>query len=160
LNHFSIVHLFEQPQHRAEVAELIHEEFWVTVAGASAEKMAARLAQASRADRVPLCRVALHGGRPVGAVNLVDNDDEQHADWHPWLAGMVVDRAFRGRGVGSALVRTLLRDAASLGFERLYFGTSCPGFYERLGAVVHQQPRPGFCFMRFEGLGGGRGAAP
>jgi predicted N-acetyltransferase YhbS len=153
-----IVHLFEQPQHRQAVAELIHEEFWVTVAGASAEAMASRLAQADSLHRVPLCLVALHQGQPVGAVNLVDNDDEQHRDWHPWLAGMVVERAWRGQGVGSALVRRLLAETQRLGYERLYFGTDGPGFYERLGAVPHLQPRPGFWFMRFELKAGGHSA--
>jgi predicted N-acetyltransferase YhbS len=147
---FAIAHLFEVPQHRPLVAELIHEEFWVTVQGASAESMAQRLSQAQGTERLPLCLVALHEGQPIGTVNLVDNDDETHRDWHPWLAGMVVERAWRGRGVGSALVLALLAHARRLGFARVYFGTDGPGFYERLGAVRHLQPRPGFWFMRFE----------
>jgi predicted N-acetyltransferase YhbS len=97
-----IAHLFEHPQHRARVAEFIHNEFWRKVPGASALKMQARLAEASRA----LCLVALQGDAPVGVVNLVDNDDEQHTDWHPWLAGLVVEPAQRGQGVGSQLVQT------------------------------------------------------
>ena len=145
-----IVHLFEVPEHRGAVATLIHHEFWTQVPGASASAMQARLATADRTDRVPLCLVALHAGEPVGVVNLVDNDDEDHADWHPWLAGMVVAELWRGRGVGSALVRALLDHARRLGFERVYFGADGPGFYERLGAVVHLEPRPGFWFMRFD----------
>jgi GNAT superfamily N-acetyltransferase len=132
------------------VAALIHHEFWTQVPGASVEKMAARLATADRADRVPLCLVALHAGAPIGVVNLVDNDDEEHPEWHPWLAGMVVAEPWRGRGVGSALVLALLGHARRLGFARLYFGADQPGFYARLGAVMHHEPRPGFCFMRFE----------
>ena len=149
LPEISVAHLFEQPWHLQAVAELIHEEFWVTVAGASVESMAQRLGQAN-SSQVPLCLVALVQGQPVGTVNLVDNDDEHHPEWHPWLAGMVVDRAWRGQGVGSALVRKLLNEARRLGIERVYFGTDGPRFYERLGAVVHLQARPGFWFMRFE----------
>ena len=145
-----IVHLFERPEHRPTVAALIHNEFWTQVPGASAARMEARLATADHADRVPLCLVALHEGEPIGVVNLVDNDDEDHADWHPWLAGMVVAAPWRGRGVGSALVLALLDHARRLGFQRVYFGTDGPGFYERLGAVVHHVPRPRFWFMRFE----------
>ena len=148
-----IVHLFERPEHREAVASLIHHEFWTHVPGASVQAMAERLQQADRADAVPLCRVALLDDRPVGVVNLVDNDDEQHADWHPWLAGMVVAADQRGQGIGSLLVRTLMEDARRLGFERVYFGTDGPGFYTRLGAVVHQEVRADFWFMRFE-LGG------
>jgi predicted N-acetyltransferase YhbS len=147
---FEIIHLFQRPEHRAAVAALIHHEFWTEVPGASVARMDARLATADHADRVPLCLVALHQGEPIGVVNLVDNDDEDHTDWHPWLAGMVVAEPWRGRGVGSALVRSLLGHARRLGFERVYLGADAPAFYERLGAVVHLVPRPGFTFMRFE----------
>ena len=146
----TVSHLFEVPQHWRAAAELIHHEFWTTAPGASVEKMAARLLQASQADQVPLCLLALHEGELVGVVNLVDNDDEQHTDWTPWLAGMVVRADRRGCGVGSALVRALLNHAWLLGFERVYFGTDGPGFYTRLGAVAHEQPRPDFWFMRFD----------
>ena len=145
-----VAHLFEQPQHRVAVAALIHHEFWTDVPGASVDKMAARLAQASDADSLPLCLVALCEGLPIGVVNLVDNDDADHADWHPWLAGMVVAAPYRGQGVGSLLVRELLAHARRLGLPKVYFGTDGPGFYARLGAVVHQVPREGFWFMRFD----------
>jgi predicted N-acetyltransferase YhbS len=112
--------------------------------------MARRLSGADSAARVPLCRVAVCDGQAVGVVNLVESDDEQHVEWTPWLAGMVVAQAWRGRGVGSRLVRTLLDDARGLGVARVYFGTDGPGFYTRLGAQHHEQPRPGFWFMRFD----------
>jgi predicted N-acetyltransferase YhbS len=147
---FTIEHLFEHPHHRMAVATLIHEEFWTNVAGASSERMATRLARADSANRLPLSMLALADGQPVGAINLVENDDEQHPEWAPWLAGLVVAQPWRGQGVGSVLVNTLLEQARRLGFERVYFGTDGPGFYQRLGAVVHQQPREGFWFMRFE----------
>ncbi len=145
-----IEHLFRCPQHRDAVAAMIHSEFWTAVPGASVERMAVRLAQADSADRVPITLIALHRGEPIGVVNLVENDDEAHTDWTPWLAGMVVAEPWRGRGVGSALVRALLAEAWRLGAERVYFGTDGPGFYTRLGAVVHEVPREGFWFMRFD----------
>jgi predicted N-acetyltransferase YhbS len=146
----TIVHLFEAPTLRPAVARLIHDEFWTEVPGASAEAMAERLRQADRADRIPLCRVAVHEGLPVGVVNLVDHDDDQHREWTPWLAGMVVAAPWRGQGIGSRLVRQLLDDARRLRVPRVWFGTDGPGFYTRLGAVHHQQPREGFWFMRFD----------
>lgn len=143
-------HLFQQPQLRHDVARLIHEEFWTHVPGASVEGMAERLTRADRADRVPLCRVAVHQGQAIGVVNLIESDDDDRTHWTPWLAGMVVAAPWRGRGVGSRLVRTLLDDARGLGVTRVYFGTDGPGFYTRLGAVLHEQLRADFCFMRFD----------
>ncbi len=147
---FTLHHLFEVPQHRAAVAALIHNEFWIRVPGASAAKMAERIARAARADTVPLCLVALHDGLAAGVVNLVEEDDEGHPEWHPWLAGMVVRQDLRGRGIGSALVHELLGNAWLLGLPRVYLGTDGPGFYARLGAVVHEEAGPDFWFMRFD----------
>ena len=146
----TICHLFEQLQHRYAVAALIHNEFWTEVSGASVEKMALRLSHASTPDAVPLCLIALHGDEVLDAINLVDNDDDDHTDWHPWLAGMVVAESHRGQGIGSQLVRALLVEAKRLNFDRVYFGTDGPRCYERLGAVVHHVPREGFWFMRFD----------
>ena len=147
---FTVHHLFEVPQQRQAVARLIHEEFWTGVPGATVQSMADRLQQADSAGRVPLCLVALHGDEPIGTVNLVHSDDDDHPEWSPWLAGMVVAQPWRGQGVGSALVRALLGQARRLGIARVYFGTDGPGFYTRLGAELHEPVRADFCFMRFD----------
>lgn len=146
----SFHHLFEQPQLRTAAAGLIHHEFWTEVEGASVERMATRLAQATDADRIPLCLVAVHDGALVGVVNLVEDDDSPEPDWIPWLAGMVVAPEWRGRGVGSQLVRRLLDEARRLGIGRVWFGTDGPGFYTRLGAVEHRHVRGDFRYMRFD----------
>lgn len=146
----AIVHLCELPQARAAVAAMIHAEFWAEVPGASIDAMAARLAQAGSPDALPLCRVAMAGEQPVGVVNLVDHDDPNPRVGRPWLAGLVVLPAWRGRGLGSRLVHTLLADARRLGETQLFLGSDGPGFYTRLGAQVHQQLRPDFWLLRFD----------
>ena len=93
-------HLFQQPQLRHDVARLIHEEFWTHVPGASVEGMAERLTRADRADRVPLCRVAVHQGQAIGVRLLAD----------------VVDFA----RVRSADVLTLNTQAHNTSAQRLY----------------------------------------
>lgn len=145
----SLTHLCEVPQLRPTVAALIHHEFWQDVPGASPDTMAARLAQASRTDRLPLCRVALDGTTPVGVANLIDWDDPNPRIGRPWLAGLVVVPAWRGRGLGSRLVQAVLDDARRLGETEVFLGTDGPGFYERLGATRHQQRRDDFWLMRF-----------
>ena len=145
-----VCHLHQVPQHRLAVADLIHNEFWLPVPGATEQAMAERLGRAAHADTLPLALVALQGDEPVAAVSLVHSDGQSHPEWSPWLGGMVVARECRGRGVGSTLVRALLDEARRLGLPQVYVGTACPGFYTRLGAVLQQQPRPGFCFLRFD----------
>jgi predicted N-acetyltransferase YhbS len=144
-----VCHLFEQPQHRHAAARLIHDEFWTDVPGASADKMAQRLALATSMS-VPLALVALNGSQVVGAINLVESDDDNHPEWTPWLAGLVVAAPWRGRGIGSLLVRSLLEHARQLHIARVWFGTDGPGFYTRLGAVEQERVRSDFWFMRFD----------
>lgn len=153
-NDLAILPLIDVPQHRRAVASLIHHEFWTDVPGASVAWMEGRLAEHTSIDAMPISLVALirrdTGDEVVGAVNLIHSDNDDRPDWHPWLAGMVVAEAWRGQGIGSALVRELLAHAKRLGITRVWFGTDGPGFYTRLGAQQHEQPRPGFWFMRFE----------
>lgn len=145
-----ISHLFEHPEHLPTVAEWIWRAWWQDRPGQSAATLAARLEQACDPDRIPLSLVALVGGAPVGTVNLVENDSESRPDLTPWLAALWVQPAHRGRGIGSELVRAVVREAARLGVGRLYLGADIPGFYARLGAVTHQSVTPDFPIMRID----------
>jgi predicted N-acetyltransferase YhbS len=85
-------------------------------------------------DRIPTTFVAMAGDEPIGSVSIVERDMSTHPDLGPWLAAVYVAPDFRGRGVGSELVRRAVRRAAELGAERVYLYTDdAPGFYERLG---------------------------
>lgn len=130
--------LLRHPQHVAFVARLVYEEFWVGVPdGLTEADLAAAFGGRGAPGRVLASLVALDGDAPVGCVHLIDNDDDSLPDLHPWLAAMVVVAPRRGQGIGSALVRALMQEARAMGFQRLWFGTDGPGFYERLGARRH-----------------------
>ena len=78
--------------------------------------------------------MALDGDAPVGHVSLVEHNLASHPELSPWLAGTLVHRSRRGRGVGQALVRHATARAAELGVETLYLYTErARAFYERLG---------------------------
>lgn len=145
-----IRHLHAIPGHRRAVADLIHQEFWQDVPGATVASMARRLRLARGRGGMPMCRVALRAGQPVGVANLVPSDADDHPEWTPWLAGVVVRADCRGMGIGSRLVKAVLADARAQGVARVYFGTDGPGFYQRLGAVVQTQVRADFWYMRFD----------
>ena len=58
------------------------------------------------------------------------------------MAGVYIVPTHRGRGVGAALVRHTVRQAAALGIDRLYLHTeTARGFYGKLGwrAILHEQ---------------------
>lgn len=146
-----ITHLFHHPQHTRAVAEMIYNEFWVDVVGGrTVNGLDAHLQNTHDPSRIPLSLIALIDGQLAGTVNLIDNDDDQRTHLHPWLAAMVVAKPFRGRGIGTQLVRALLVEAQRLVLTKVYFGTDGPGFYERIGAVKHEQVRGDFFIMRFD----------
>jgi predicted N-acetyltransferase YhbS len=145
-----IDHLFGRPSHVAAAARLIYDEFWRDKPGYSPAYFASRLRKANDPDRIPLSLVAIAGGATIGTINLIDNDDERRRHLWPWLAALVVVPAWRGRGIGTRLVRALLGEARRLRIETVHFGTDGPAFYRRLGARLHEQVTREFCIMRFE----------
>ena len=150
-----ISNLFHYPQLVNPVATMVHDEFWADVVdGMSVADLVAHLKTAKVAQQMPLSLIALVDGELAGCVNLIENDDEKRAHLRPWLAAMVVRADLRGQGIGTALVRALLDDARAMRIPTLYFGTDGPGFYQRLGAAVHEHVRDDFAIMKFE-LGAG-----
>ncbi len=59
-------------------------------------------------------------GKAVGSVLLVPEELDAAHELTPWLAGLVVAEAHRGKGVGSALVSAAERRAATSGVGMLY----------------------------------------
>jgi predicted N-acetyltransferase YhbS len=130
--------LSRHPQHLDFVAGLVWREFWADVKdGMTEAELAAAFGGRAAPGRVLASLIALEGEEPLGCVHLIDNDDPSLPELYPWMAAMVVVPGRRGQGIGSMLVRALMREAKALGFERIWFGTDGPGFYERLGAVKH-----------------------
>jgi len=72
--------------------------------------------------------------RPVGTAGIVRHDLETRPDLTPWLAGVFVERRFRGRGHATALIRRVeaFALAASVPILWLYTATAEP-LYARLG---------------------------
>jgi GNAT superfamily N-acetyltransferase len=140
--------LARHPRHLDFVAGLVWREFWAEVQGGMSEaELRAAFGGQAPPGRVLASLLALEGDTPLGCVHLIDNDDPSLPELHPWLAAMVVVPQRRGQGIGSLLVRAMAREAKALGFERLWFGTDGPGFYERLGAVKHLDKGRGFWIM-------------
>ena len=78
--------------------------------------------------------VARDQGLPIGSCLLVRNEIDPAHDLTPWLAGLVVHKDYRGRGIGTALVRAVETHAASARVVRLYLYTwQARRFYQALG---------------------------
>jgi GNAT superfamily N-acetyltransferase len=107
---------------------------------------------ASNGALVPTVLVLLDELRPVGMVALCLDDLEERPDLNPWLAGLYVDPAHRGKGYALRLIDELETLARSSGIERLSLYTStAQGLYSSAGWTTTETfERTGeiFCIMR------------
>lgn len=102
--------------------------------------------------------VLFDGGEPAGTAALIRSDLEARPDLTPWLAGLWVQPAYRGRGHAAALVRCVeaFATAASVPVLWLYTSTAEP-LYARLGwkrAGVEQERGQEVALMRRDLSGG------
>ena len=155
-----IVDLSERPAEIPRVARWIFNEFWGDQEIVTEEWLVAQLGRATNPDKIPLSLLALRDGEPIGTINLIENDDDKRTHLRPWLAALLVLPNARSCGVGSALVRSLQRRAVAMGIETMYLGTDNPGFYEKLGARIHEQVRPEFCVMSIRTSAAGMARGP
>ncbi|WP_158922377.1 GNAT family N-acetyltransferase [Acidisphaera sp. S103] len=78
--------------------------------------------------------VLLEQGKPVGSARLTHDDLASRPDLTPWLAGVFVDPAARGRGYATALVRQVEAFAAAAAVPTLWLYTwTAEQLYARLG---------------------------
>ena len=126
---FEVDYLVDRRDRVADIASAL----WRQWGYRSIDACAVDLARASR-DALPVYLVAVADGRAVGVVGLIACNLPPRCDLTPWLAGLYVWPEHRGRGIGTALVRSLEATGARLGLRRLYLYTeSAERFYERLG---------------------------
>ena len=106
----------------------------------SLEDRTRRLKACAGRGGVPSVLVALDAGALCGSAMLVANDMDTRPELTPWLAGVYVVDACRGRGIGSALVQRVESEASALGVRRLYLYTpDATAFYTRLGWSVDER---------------------
>lgn len=78
--------------------------------------------------------VLFDNDEPVGTAALTQQDLKSRPDLTPWLAGVFVEPAFRGRGHASALVRRVEAFALAASVPTLWLHTeAAEPLYARLG---------------------------
>lgn len=117
------------------------------------DTLAAARHTASLADAVmPKTFVLMVDGEPAGTASLVAHDLDERPDLTPWLAGVVVPAAFRGRGHVGQLIRAVEDAASAAGYGTLWLYTnSADRVYARAGwepaGTVERNGEP-FSLMR------------
>jgi RimJ/RimL family protein N-acetyltransferase len=109
-----------------------------------AERTLADMAQdfAEEANRTGLDvrLVAFAEGELAGTITLREEATWDMPQYRPGLGGLFVPEQFRGRGVGTELVRAGMKVAQEQGYERVYATTiAARGILERLGWKLVQE---------------------
>ncbi|GGX38696.1 GNAT family N-acetyltransferase [Saccharospirillum salsuginis] len=144
--------LCQTPEIIPVVASWIWNAFWSDGQGRgySVTDIAEKLALATE-DALPMAWVAWHERKPVGCVNLIENDDEARQHLRPWIAALYVEPDYRKRGVALDLIETVLSAAAGHGESECFLGTDIPSFYLKQGArIIEHEPENNHYVMAFQ----------
>jgi predicted N-acetyltransferase YhbS len=147
----SIQNFLDCPDLLPMVAERVHTQWFADKPAHTAEGMLQRMRGSLRAE-VPIGLIAFLDGTPAGTISLVESDLDEREDLSPWIAGLLVFPDFRNKGVGSALLQSLMDIAKLIGLETIYLYTDKPDFYEKFGWKKHCKVSsyPGCDVMRYE----------
>jgi len=145
-----IVAVSEQPGLTALVAEWRVQAFFDRPGGYTVEEMTALILKPPGGPNETF--VLFDGGQAVGTAGLMRSDLESRPDLTPWLGGLYVEPAFRGRGHATALVRQVEDLARAVPVPTLWLYTlSADRLYLRLGwqhAGVEQEDGRDVILMR------------
>ena len=122
----------DQPELAPTVARWRVEAFFQGPGGYTVEEMTALILAPPAGPEETF--VLFDNGQPVGTAGVVRSDLDARPDLTPWLAGVFVQPASRGRGYATALVRRAeaFASAASVPVLWLYTLKAEP-LYARLG---------------------------
>ncbi len=119
-----IVHLIEVPEVIPTLVDWYIAE-WSPWYGPEGEGDAeADLSACNRRDVIPLWLVAFDDSKQmVGTTALKDDLVGSEHGAGPWLSALLVSEAYRGEGIGTALVEAIESEAGRLGFNEIFCST-------------------------------------
>lgn len=130
----TIAFLADYPDTIPTLAKWFRDQWPDYFADWSQAEMEADFLEDASYDRIPIRLVAFESAELVGTIILRENGNETLAEFQPELGGLYVVASHRGQGIGSELVRSGMRVAGELGYERVYATTTAAaGILERLG---------------------------
>lgn len=133
-----IIHLSDRSDLLDRVASWQYGEWGFLDPNDSLEARRERLREHLHREGLPLTLVAVESvdrhSRALGSADVVHYDLPDRPDLTPWLSAVYVPPESRHQGVGTALTRRAVEEAAAAGAPRLYLCTwDRESFYRRLG---------------------------
>jgi GNAT superfamily N-acetyltransferase len=138
-----IAYLADYPDFAPTLAEWHYQEWNRLHANDSVARRLESLRAASNWRQIPSVLVAIEDGILCGSATLAEYDMETRRDLTPWMTDVFVAPEFRRRGIASALVLRIMREAKAIGVPELYLFTTGPWrerLYAGLGWSVVDRP--------------------
>ena len=138
-----IRYLADCHEHAPTLAQWHFEQWKHFVENDSVERRLRLLLEHANHRAIPTVFVALDDAQLLGSATLAEFDMETRRDLTPWMLDVYVAPQFRRRGIASALVRRVIREAADLEVARLYLfttGSMREALYYGLGWTVIDRP--------------------
>ncbi len=138
-----IQYLGDHPDVIPIVAKWIYDEWSFLYPGKTSKYIESLFRERLHKKRLPLTLVAFERRKPVGTVSLKAFDIKTKRNLTPWVTSLYVVKQWRGRGIGSSLMKAVEEKAAKLGIQKLFLLTADPDlarFYSGLGWKVTEKP--------------------
>jgi len=128
-----IINLRHHPEAMQQLAQWHHDEWGDYNPGLTLEQRIQRMQPHLNDGVVPSTFVAMDDDIS-GSADIVQYDMTIHQELTLWLASVYIDEPHRRRGIGSQLVKYVMRQAVYAGYSQLYlFTPDQVNFYQRLG---------------------------
>lgn len=115
-----IAYLADHPEYINLLAEWFSTNWGTEEVGRTQEEWRNKLLKHLNTKNIPLTLLALKNKKCVGTASLVFHDLPSHNHLSPWLSCVYVTPECRNKGIGTYLVKTLIRRAKDLGCTKLY----------------------------------------
>jgi N-acetylglutamate synthase-like GNAT family acetyltransferase len=84
-------------------------------------------------EKLPRFYLMLSDKQVIGCCGLIINDFISRQDLYPWLSSLYIEESFRGNAYARLFMAHVLKEAALLGFERVFLTTDHKNYYEKYG---------------------------
>lgn len=84
-------------------------------------------------SKIPRWYLMMNDDEIIGSYGLIANDFISRQDLYPYLCALHINKDYRGKALGSVLLKHGQKQAKKLGFDKLYLCTDHVGYYEKYG---------------------------
>ena len=116
------------------VMELITNEWGATFSSSKEEKLARLKESIFAGNKFPQVYLLQEKGINIGSFMFVDCD-LKGSELSPWLACVVIDKNYRGKGYGKVMLE-YIKNIIEDNFDEIYLTTDMIGFYEKIGFTL------------------------